>query len=254
MLRFRTTPVYSTITKLTINQPPPVPVISLSGNATFCAGDKVTLSSSSATGHQWFKDGAAIAGATEQTYAATQSGSYTVKSSSNGCVSNASTAVVVTAQPEPSQPIIAKSQNKLVSSAPAGNQWYLNSSAISGATDTVYIPAVSGSYSVQVNINGCSSQRSNDFAFVVTTTDNPVLDEQIQVYPNPFNGQIKINNKSNETLTVQLFDVLGRLVLTHQVLVGSHDIPTTALAKGIYFIQIRGERTNKSVNKLIEKN
>lgn len=248
------TPVYSTIVTLTIKQPPAIPVITLSGDAAFCAGDKVTLTSSASSGNQWYRDDSAIAGANGQTYDATQSGSYTVKNNSNGCLSNASTAVIVTVQTVPPTPTISQSATKLISSAPSGNQWYLNGKPIAGATDTVYIPIVSGDYSVQATINDCSSQRSADFAFVITAINDPVLESQIQVYPNPFNSKIIITNRSTETLSVQFYGVLGRLLLSRKVLVGSYEIQTTAFAKGLYIIRIRGERTNKSITKLIEKN
>ncbi|MFY9311125.1 MAG: T9SS type A sorting domain-containing protein [Bacteroidia bacterium] len=53
------------------------------------------LTSSSATGNQWYLNGNIISGATSQTYTTTQSGSYTVVVTSNGCTSAASAAVTV---------------------------------------------------------------------------------------------------------------------------------------------------------------
>jgi PKD repeat protein len=59
----------STPVSQTITVGPPVPTINLSGNI---------LTSSSSTGNQWYLNGVAINGATNQTYTATSSGSYTV--------------------------------------------------------------------------------------------------------------------------------------------------------------------------------
>jgi hypothetical protein len=153
----------------------------------------------------------------------------------------------------PPTPTISQSASKLVSSSPGGNQWYLNGNAIAGATDTVYVPAVSGNYSVQATVNGCSSQRSADFAFVITAINDPVPEGQIQVYPNPFNSKIIITNRSTETMSVQLYDISGRLLLSRKVLVGTHEIETTALARGLYIIQIKGKRAGKFITKLIKK-
>lgn len=56
---------------------PAIPTITAIGNV---------LTSTSATTHQWFVDGVLIAGATSQSYAATQSGAYCVQvTDSNGC-------------------------------------------------------------------------------------------------------------------------------------------------------------------------
>lgn len=56
----------------------PTPVITLNGNS---------LTSSAASGNQWYLNGAAIQGANAQTYQPTQSGDYTVQATVNGCTS-----------------------------------------------------------------------------------------------------------------------------------------------------------------------
>ena len=69
-------PVSQTIT---VNAVPTVPTINLSGN---------TFTSSSATGNQWYLNGVLINGATNQTYTASSSGTYTVAViNSSGCSS-----------------------------------------------------------------------------------------------------------------------------------------------------------------------
>ncbi len=72
----------------------PAPVITQSSQP----GGSVLLTSSAATGNQWYLNGAAIVGATAPTYAvatASQSGSYTVQSSVGGCASALSAPVAV---------------------------------------------------------------------------------------------------------------------------------------------------------------
>jgi hypothetical protein len=53
------------------------------------------LTSSSATGNQWFKNGSSIGGATGQMLSVTENGSYTVQVTSNGCASPVSEAYVI---------------------------------------------------------------------------------------------------------------------------------------------------------------
>lgn len=64
----------------------PTPTITQNGSV---------LTSSSATGNQWYLNGSIISGATSQTYTTTQSGSYTVVVTNNGCTSATSAAVTV---------------------------------------------------------------------------------------------------------------------------------------------------------------
>ena len=87
--------------------PPATPTITPGGPTTFCAGGSVTLTSSSASGNQWLLNGNPIGGATNQTYAATASGSYTVTVTTLGCTSAPSLGTTVTVEPLPSAPVIS---------------------------------------------------------------------------------------------------------------------------------------------------
>jgi PKD repeat protein len=72
---------------MTVNATPATPTITQNGT---------TLTSSSATGNQWYFNGSPIAGATSQTHVATQTGNYTVVVTQSGCASLASSPVNVT--------------------------------------------------------------------------------------------------------------------------------------------------------------
>src|SRR4029453_13084915 len=96
----------SAATSVTVNPLPPTPTITPGGPTTFCAGGSVTLTSSSASGNQWYLDGTPIGGATNQSYVATASGDYTTVVTSSGCSSAPSTATTVTVNPIPATPTI----------------------------------------------------------------------------------------------------------------------------------------------------
>src|SRR5206468_4851413 len=97
----------STAIAVTVNDVPATPTITAGSATTFCQGGSVTLSSSSASGNQWFLNGAAISGATNATYSANASGSYTVQVTSSGCPSTMSAATNVTVNPIPAAPGIS---------------------------------------------------------------------------------------------------------------------------------------------------
>jgi hypothetical protein len=171
----------SSATVVTVNPLPATPTITPGGPTTFCTGGSVTLTSSAASGNQWFLNGNPIGGATNTTYAASASGSYTVTTTNgNSCTSAASSATVVTVNPIPATPTItpggpttfcAGGSVNLTSSSASGNQWLLNGNPIGGATNQTYNATASGSYTVTVTASGCTSAASA--ATTVTVNPNP---------------------------------------------------------------------------------
>ncbi len=171
----------SSATVVTVNPLPATPTITPGGPTTFCAGGSVTLTSSAASGNQWSLNGNPIGGATNTTYAATASGSYTVTTTDgNSCISAASAATVVTVNPIPATPTItpggpttfcAGGSVTLTSSSASGNQWLLNGNPIGGATSNTFSATASGNYTVTVTASGCTSASSA--ATVVTVNPNP---------------------------------------------------------------------------------
>lgn len=67
-------------------------------------------------------------------------------------------------------------------------------------------------------------------------------DTVIDIYPNPTQGQVFINyiSEVNQTLNVQVFDALGQVVLTQEVLRNSPAtmLDWSRLSRGIYFVRM----------------
>jgi hypothetical protein len=174
----------SSITTVTVNPIPATPAITPGGPTTFCAGGSVTLTSSSATGNQWSLDGNPIGGATNQTYSATATGSYTVIVTTSGCVSASSAATSVTVKPVPATPTVtpggpttfcAGGSVTLTSSSASGNQWFINGRPINGATFSTLSTAAAGSYTLTVTSGGCTSAQSAATVVTVKPTPNPTI-------------------------------------------------------------------------------
>ena len=166
-----------------INAFPAQPTITPGGPTTFCAGGSVTLSSSSASGNQWYLNGNPIGGATSNTYNATAQGTYTVVVTNNGCTSAVSVGTSVTINPIPPTPTITPSgptsfdaggSVTLTSSSVSGNQWYLNGNPIGGETNQNYVATTSGNYTVVVTSGGCSSAPSSATTVTVCPTTTTV--------------------------------------------------------------------------------
>ena len=164
---------------VTVTVTPATPTITPGGPTTFCAGGSVTLTSSAASGNQWYLGASPIGGATNQTYVATASGNYRVITTANGCPSNSSAATTVTVTPLPATPTITPGGPTtfcsggsvvLTSSSASGNQWYVGGNPIGGATNQTYTATASGTYTVVVTASGCSSAPSAGTTVTVNTT------------------------------------------------------------------------------------
>jgi parallel beta-helix repeat protein len=159
----------------------PSATVTAGGPTTFCSGGSVTLSAATGTGftYQWRRNGTDISVATASTYSATAAGTYTVVVNNGGCTAT-SGGTVVTVNAAPSATITAGGATSFCAggsvtlSANSGTgltyQWRNNGTAISGATASTYTATASGSYTVVVTSNGCSTTSA---ATAVAVTSAP---------------------------------------------------------------------------------
>jgi len=230
-----------------------VPTVTATGPTTFCQGDSVKFTSSVASGNQWFLNGNAINAATLQNYFAKTAGSYTVKTTANGCSSNASTAQTVTVNATPAQPTITLSGNNLQSSATAGNQWFLNGGAITGATAQNYSTTAAGLYSVQVTLSGCVSPMSTAYQLSVTGFVSPVLDAKIKIAPNPVHDKLSIKYNGNPAKFTAMVISSNGVILSTGSFTTHYEIDMNRFGAGVYVVRIVNDKTGERTQRLIVK-
>jgi hypothetical protein len=167
-------------TNVTINPIPATPTITPGGPTTFCPGGSVTLTSSSATGNQWYLNGNPIGGETNQSYMATAAGDYTVTVTTSGCTSapSAITTVTVTDNVAPvftgctnlSAFTASNSCTAVVTYTPTAND------NCEGARTVTCSPASGTAFAKGVTTVSCSamdtSNNTGSCTFTVTVTDN----------------------------------------------------------------------------------
>jgi hypothetical protein len=159
---------------------------------------------------------------------------------STGCASFPRTPVTGVVLTPPAVPTIMQAGNQLTSSSPSNNQWYLNGTAIPGATAQVYIATGPGAYTVVVTdpANGCTSE---SLPVVITSVQDNLALAGVSVYPNPVADELVIESQNKARLAV--YNATGEKVVDALELQAGEKqtVDTRAWAQGIYVIELTGK-------------
>ncbi|GAB3872122.1 hypothetical protein GCM10028824_22140 [Hymenobacter segetis] len=177
-------------------------------------------------------------------------GTYTVTNtvSNAGACGGATSTATVTINALPTRPTVTAQYNgpttTLTSSAPTGNQWYLNGVAIAGATGPTYVvnsAAQLGSYTVTTtSAQGCASLPSAPL--VVTATAKQLAAAALQVYPNPTpDGKLLVQLTSvHQAVQLSVLNALGQVVYRAALpasATAAQPLDLSALPTGVYLLR-----------------
>jgi hypothetical protein len=156
----------------------------------------------------------------------------------------------------PVKPVITISgintQTVLTSSATAGNQWFLNGTAIAGAVNSTLSATTSGVYTVQVTVDDCVSDVSAETALIVTGDINTSLN-QVDVYPNPVENFLEVRGLQGEVTGTRLFDLTGRSnSLVFERTGDIYRANVQHISQGVYLLRIQEGNKNYQI-KIIKK-
>ncbi|MDO7846399.1 T9SS type A sorting domain-containing protein [Hymenobacter sp. M29] len=190
------------------------------------------------------------------TLSTSTAGTYTVTNTvaaAGGCAAATAT-TTFTVNPRPATPTISVAYNgsttTLTSSATTGNQWYLGSGPVTGATGQTLVltglPSQLGSYTVTTtNANGCVSLPSNPL--VVTSSVKALTGTSLSVYPNPTpDGRFTVELSGyRQSAELTVLNALGQVVYTTNVPASngttSQAVDLTQLAMGVYILRVKTE-------------
>ncbi|MCX2486787.1 PKD-like domain-containing protein, partial [Pedobacter sp. MR2016-24] len=155
------------------NPLPAAPTFSASATS-FCAGSSVVLTSSSATGNQWYKNDVLITGATDAKYIVTEAGSYKVVFTNGSGCSASSASTDITLIPDPT--IILTSDGSTISQVVCRNTNITEITyAVTNATG-VTVSGLPSTFTSSFNsatkvftING-SAAVAGEYSYTVSTT------------------------------------------------------------------------------------
>ncbi len=251
----------SAATVVTVNPLPPAN-ITAGGPTTFCSGGSVTLNAVVAANrtYQWKKNSVNISGATASSYVANTSGTYkvTVTNTVTGCSKTTGTGVVVTKNPLPPATIspsgtitfCAGQSALLTANSGAGYtyKWKKDGSYIGGATAITYTVTTAGKYRVEVtNSNGCSKTSNADTVNVPCKEGENSIESatvfDMTIYPNPSPGvfTIQLSKKPSAPVTIEITDVIGKVVDRFVVNDETVILDKSNLVPGVYYLAARNK-------------
>ena len=172
----------------------------------------------------------------------TSTGVYNqVLSTSNGCDSTVTLNLTITNGPS----AVVTSPDGITLNATvvpnATYQWIYCSdlTPITNQTLSQFIPQINGLYAVVVT-NSCGSDTS-ECADVNTIGLNELNSGEVQIAPNPSNGDIMIQlNQLNEPIHLYISDMQGRILMSDELISLEKTIDIHHFTSGTYFITLEG--------------
>lgn len=91
------------------------------------------------------------------------------------------------------------------------------------------------------------------FEEILGLSESNLLDKQVQLFPNPSNGEFSISYTGSDTLTgIDVLDVNGKLIHNgHMVRKGEQHFRLSNLKSGLYFLRITSSKTSVTKKLLV---
>lgn len=148
-----------------------------------------------------------------------------------------------------SNSLICTGQSATLTASGANNYSWTPSGS---GTSIVVSPTITSSYTVTgtSTVSGCYNTNSitQNVSSCTNVSALGAVNQTPNIYPNPNNGEFSIE-LTNESL-VQVYDIVGKLVLSQKMKKGTSAIKLLENAKGVYFVKISSEGS-ESTSKIL---
>ncbi len=142
----------------------------------------------------------------------------------------------------PAKPTIKRDGMTLVSSYDSGNQWYLESEKIPGATEKIITPEKTGKYSVEVtDSNGCKTQISDQYYINVESVIDIEMNKFVfELSPLPASDYLKIRLlKENSLISyIAVYNLIGEKLFISTEQANFTGINVNGLSSGVYLLNL----------------
>jgi hypothetical protein len=214
-----------------------LPDVNAGADQTICSGSTATLNGSGANTYLW-NNGVVNSVA----FAPTATQTYTVTGTAlNGCQSSDQVLVTVNATPVALVSIV---DDVTIAASPAGmNYQWINCASgtdIPTATAAQFTAAANGSYAVIVtSLQGCEDV--SDCIDINSVGLDQINISDINVFPNPTNGEVNVTMPENMNLDVQIFDAQGKLVAEQMNVTNNGKLNISSVTPGVYMVRLTAE-------------
>lgn len=247
-----------------------LPIVDAGADQTVCPGEDVTVSGSGGVTYEWYSlpnfddtiyDGVAFTPAFDTDY-------IMIGTDGNGCQNTDTLSIAL--YPFPQQVVITRDSANymLLSNFTMGNSWFQDGVEINyfdpilHYDDTVNF-GDGEYYIVYTDGNGCSTVSdtiiilTEDLPQDTTTIDSTesIFEHQnlmIQIYPNPFVNQIKLEFENPLARKISIYTLEGKLVELHELVTASTILELDQLHTGSYLLLVQDE-FGRSARKIIIK-
>lgn len=139
-----------------------------------------------------------------------------------------------------------------------GSYEQLNSPSINNSPEKIATEHLKPSnpiivYNDSVYLGGYTSTEEKEiwkFGTGTLSTDEVVLEEKIQIYPNPTQDYVKLNIENTEEYQITIFNAVGQEI---KLRIDQNTIDFTSVPTGIYYITVLNSTANKKITQKIIK-
>lgn len=153
---------------------------------------------------------------------------------------------------KPATPVISLNEQYQLVSTGTGLSWYFNGTLLAD-TSKVIKPTSNGTFTVRSKVNGCQSDLSVPFSFLITEVENN--EKNLQIFPNPFLQSIRIKNQiaGNQVYQMEVVDLNGRVQYASRLYGPENEIQLNKLNAGTYFLRIWMEDNPVQIFKIVKQ-
>ena len=151
--------------------------------------------------------------------------------------------LILTYRLGPPVPVITQTSDTLTVNPLATNiQWYLNDTAIAGATAQTYTAMQSGVYYVITQATGACAGRSANDTVIQSGITELTGSDMFTIYPNPSKGRFTVETtRSLNNTEITIYDVVGRIVYQKQMSGSKESIDMGHDAGGTYYLVMKSQ-------------
>jgi hypothetical protein len=239
----------------------PTPVMAVIDNPTLnaCEGDVLTYTCNvpaNANAYTWTVSGGATiaSGQGTNTVTVNTTGNFTIEvfgeNTVCGLTGPTSTVTSVTVNPLPSVNLTSSNtgtfcggEDVTLTGTPAGGTFTQTAGPANGLTGNIFNAPQVGNYTIEYSFtdgNGCANSTTIDFVVDCMLGLNTISGEgQVNVFPNPNNGQFVIKSDLTDKGQLELFTMAGQLVYSAEIdNLSEHEVEIKGLTPGVYRLSI----------------